>query len=125
MSESKGSESSAIFARNLGKMYPIYEKPVHRVWDMVLPGKKRFREFWAVRNVYLDIPPGGTIGIIGENGAGKSTLLQAPDGDHDAHRGARSSRPWSGRFPARAWEPASTPSSAVVTTSTSTVRSWA
>ena len=66
---------SAIRAENLSKVYRIYDKPIHRLWDLMLPGK-RYREFWAVRNVYLDIPRGSTVGIIGQNGAGKSTLLK-------------------------------------------------
>ena len=68
--------ASAIVARGAGKAYRIYEKPVHRLWDLILPGGPRGREFWAVRDVYLDIPQGATVGIIGENGAGKSTLLK-------------------------------------------------
>ena len=68
--------TSAIVARNVSKMYPLYDKPIHRLWDLILPGPKRYKEFWAVRNVYLDIPHGSTVGIIGENGAGKSTLLK-------------------------------------------------
>lgn len=76
-SNQKPTESaSAITAQDLGKAYQLYDKPSHRLMDMVLPGKKRFREFWAVKNVYLDIPHGSTTGIIGENGAGKSTLLK-------------------------------------------------
>jgi ABC-type polysaccharide/polyol phosphate transport system ATPase subunit len=67
---------SAIRAEGLSKVYPLYDKPIHRLWDLILPGKKRYREFWAVRNVYLDVPHGSTVGIIGENGAGKSTLLK-------------------------------------------------
>ncbi|MCC7013436.1 MAG: ABC transporter ATP-binding protein [Planctomycetes bacterium] len=66
---------SAIFAQNLSKSYRIYAKPIHRLWDALF-GASRFQEFWAVRNVYLDIPHGSTVGIIGENGAGKSTLLK-------------------------------------------------
>jgi ABC-type polysaccharide/polyol phosphate transport system ATPase subunit len=65
-----------VFARDLSKAYRIYAKPIHRLWDLILPGSKRYSEFWAVRNVYLDIPHGATVGIIGENGAGKSTLLK-------------------------------------------------
>ncbi len=67
---------SAIFAQDLSKAYRIYDKPIHRLYDMLLPGKPRHREFWAVRNVYLDIARGSTVGIIGENGAGKSSLLK-------------------------------------------------
>jgi ABC-type polysaccharide/polyol phosphate transport system ATPase subunit len=76
MSSKEVESGSAIFAQDLGKAYEIYAKPVHRLWDMILPGKKRYSEYWAVRSVYLDIPHGSTVGIIGENGAGKSTLLK-------------------------------------------------
>jgi len=71
-----GAGSSAVLARGLSKAYRIYTKPVHRLWELLLPGKKLHQEFWALRNVYLDIPHGSTVGIIGENGAGKSTLLK-------------------------------------------------
>ena len=71
-----GAGTSAILARGLSKAYRMYAKPMHRVWELLLPGKKLHSEFWAVRNVYLDVPHGATVGIIGENGAGKSTLLK-------------------------------------------------
>ena len=64
-----------VRANALSKSYHLYDKPIHRLYDLVLPGK-RYREFWAVRDVYLDVPKGGTLGIIGQNGAGKSTLLK-------------------------------------------------
>ena len=67
----------AIHAQGLSKCYQVFAKPVHRLWDLLhLPGGPRHQEFWAVRDVYLDIPHGTTVGIIGENGAGKSTLLR-------------------------------------------------
>jgi ABC-type polysaccharide/polyol phosphate transport system ATPase subunit len=75
MSPSPSPGGSAIFAQNLSKSYRVYAKPSHRLWDALF-GAKRFQEFWAVRNVYLDVAPGSTVGIIGENGAGKSTLLK-------------------------------------------------
>ncbi len=71
-----GSTGSAVLCRGAGKAYRLYDKPIHRLWELMLPGKRFHREFWALRNVYLDIPHGSTVGIIGENGAGKSTLLK-------------------------------------------------
>ncbi|MBL8860638.1 MAG: ABC transporter ATP-binding protein [Planctomycetes bacterium] len=67
---------SAVVCRGAGKAYRLYDKPSHRLWELLVPGLKLHREFWALRNVYLDIPHGSTVGIIGENGAGKSTLLK-------------------------------------------------
>jgi len=66
----------AISARGVGKCYPIYQKPIHRAVELFVPRVKLHREFWALRNVHLDIRRGSTVGIIGENGAGKSTLLK-------------------------------------------------
>jgi ABC-type polysaccharide/polyol phosphate transport system ATPase subunit len=71
-----GGAMSAIRARGLSKVYRIYRKPIHRLLDLVLPGPPRYGEFWALRDVDLDVARGSTLGIIGHNGAGKSTLLK-------------------------------------------------
>jgi len=39
-------------------------------------GGKYYKEFWAVRDINLQVKKGQTVGIIGPNGSGKSTLLQ-------------------------------------------------
>src|SRR5215510_5839350 len=33
-------------------------------------------EFWALRDVSLEVQPGEVVGVIGRNGAGKSTILK-------------------------------------------------
>lgn len=66
-----------VSARNLGKCYQLYAKPVDRLKQFLWRGKHQYyREFWALRDVNFEIMPGEVLGVIGRNGSGKSTLLQ-------------------------------------------------
>jgi lipopolysaccharide transport system ATP-binding protein len=61
--------------RGLGKKYTLYDRPWEHLAD-VLFGMAGGRDFWALRNVDLDLRKGDCVGIVGVNGAGKSTLLE-------------------------------------------------
>jgi ABC-2 type transport system ATP-binding protein len=37
---------------------------------------KRFGEFWALRNLDLELPSGSVLGLLGHNGAGKTTAIR-------------------------------------------------
>jgi ABC-type polysaccharide/polyol phosphate transport system ATPase subunit len=81
--------SISLRAEGVSKLYRIYDRPGHRLSEMVTRGLwKRHREFWALRNISFEIEAGTTTGIIGPNGSGKSTLLQIITGTLEATHGS-------------------------------------
>jgi lipopolysaccharide transport system ATP-binding protein len=69
----------AIRVENLGKSYRIYDRPQDRLKQLLWGRYLKLgygREFWALRNLNLEVKRGETVGIVGRNGSGKSTFLQ-------------------------------------------------
>ncbi|QLE42339.1 ABC transporter ATP-binding protein [Nostoc sp. C052] len=69
-------EEIVISLKNISKCYKRYARPVDRLKETLLPSKSQAQEFWALRDINLEITKGEKLGIIGQNGSGKSTLLQ-------------------------------------------------
>lgn len=80
------SDEIAIKVSGLGKAYSIYEKPHHRLFE-VLGWGGQGKQFWALRGLDFEVRRGETVGIVGRNGSGKSTLLQVIAGTLQATEG--------------------------------------
>ncbi len=72
-----------VSLRRVSKKYRIYERPSHKFLELFLGERKHLhREFWALREIDLEVAAGTTLGVVGRNGSGKSTLLQLLAGIH-------------------------------------------
>jgi ABC-2 type transport system ATP-binding protein len=80
--------TGAISLQGVSKSYRVYPQGHERLREMLnLRRSKGMREFWALRDIDLEIEPGTTLGLLGRNGAGKSTLLQVISGVSQPTRG--------------------------------------
>ena len=81
--------SPVISVAGVSKVYQIYDRPQHRLWQSLFRGRRRFyREFCALQDVSFDIGRGEIVGVVGRNGSGKSTLLQIISGTSTPTAGA-------------------------------------
>jgi teichoic acid transport system ATP-binding protein len=67
----------AIQIKHVSKVYKLYNRPSDRLIDTFgLPGRRKFKEHPALKDVSFGVKKGETLGIIGTNGSGKSTILK-------------------------------------------------
>jgi ABC-type polysaccharide/polyol phosphate transport system ATPase subunit len=71
----------AVTADGLWKNFRLYQERNQFLKAAILRGRRvRYEEFWALKDVSLEVPTGTTFGVIGHNGSGKSTLLKTLTG---------------------------------------------
>ena len=68
-------------AAGVGKRFLLHHKRATSLKErLLLHRQSSSEEFWALRDVDLEIGAGQTVGLIGPNGSGKSTLLKVLSG---------------------------------------------
>ena len=70
------SEEVAISLSNVSKCFKRYDRPMDRLKEILIPRKSYSNDFFALRDINLEVYKGQSVGIVGRNGSGKSTLLQ-------------------------------------------------
>src|SRR5580698_8246218 len=74
--------------QNVSKVYRLYRRPADRLLELLpFSNHSAPEEFWALRDVSLNVERGEVLGVIGPNGSGKSTLLQIVSGILEPTRG--------------------------------------
>jgi len=72
---------AAIDVENVSKRFRLYQDRPGSVKELATKrGRKRYEEFWALRDVSVSVDEASMYGLIGHNGCGKSTLLRVMAG---------------------------------------------
>jgi ABC-2 type transport system ATP-binding protein len=73
--------AATISASGVGKRFQLHHQRATSLKErLLLHRRASSEEFWALRDVDLEIGGGLTVGLIGPNGSGKSTLLKVLSG---------------------------------------------
>ena len=70
-------ENISVKIENVSKIFKLYSSNKDRFKEALSIKKKKYhRDFFALKDINLEIKKGEVLGFLGKNGAGKSTLLK-------------------------------------------------
>jgi ABC-2 type transport system ATP-binding protein len=73
--------STAISVEDVSKVFRVHHVRMLSLKERVLKmGRVPLEDFWALKDIDLEVEQGETVGILGHNGSGKSTLLKCVAG---------------------------------------------
>jgi ABC-2 type transport system ATP-binding protein len=68
--------AAAIEVHGVSKRFHVFRERPSTIKQRLLTSRARADDFWALRDIDLEIGGGTTFGLIGHNGSGKTTLLK-------------------------------------------------
>ncbi len=68
--------AAAIEVHGVSKRFHVFRERPSTIKQRLLTSRARADDFWALRDIDLEIGDGTTFGLIGHNGSGKTTLLK-------------------------------------------------
>jgi ABC-2 type transport system ATP-binding protein len=67
----------AVEVRDVSKRFRLFSEKYTSLKERAIHlGKTPHEDFWALRDIALEVQQGETVGLLGHNGSGKSTLLK-------------------------------------------------